>query len=157
MQDLEATIRSAPSLPVDVRDRITFQIHDFFTPQPQVEADVFFFARVLHDWGDEKCMEIIANVVPAMKKGARLMVNDTILSLPNEGSVMDQRSRRSIDVHMIMALNAKERTLNEWTQLVEKGSDGKLVMEFVCGSALLSFVRVRSDDEQDQDYVTLIL
>lgn len=140
VQDLEGTIKSAPALPQDVCDRFTFQVYDFFTPQPQTTADVFFFARIFHDWSDESCVKILANLVPSMKKGARLVINDTILLPPNEGSIVDQRSRRSIDIHMMTALNAKERSLDEWKHLVDKGSDGLLTLEFASGSAFLSFI-----------------
>jgi len=141
VQDLEGTIKSVPPLPEDVQGRFTFEVYDFFTPQPQKTADVFLFARIFHDWSDDSCVKILTNLVPSMKKGARMMINDAILLPPNEGSVMDQRSRRSIDIHMMTALNAKERSLDEWRQLIEKGSDGRLAMEFASGGALLSFVR----------------
>jgi hypothetical protein len=140
VQDLESTIQSVPPLPEDVRDRFTFEVHDFFTPQPQTTADVFFFARIFHDWTDENCIKILTNLVPSMKNGARLIINDTILLMPNEGSIMDQRNRRAVDVQLMSALNAKERSLGEWKQLIEKGSDGKLALELASG-AFLSFIR----------------
>lgn len=39
VQDLPKTIQSAPALPEGVKDRISFQAHDFYTPQPVKDAD----------------------------------------------------------------------------------------------------------------------
>jgi len=69
------------------------------------------------------------------------MLNDAIVLPPNEGSVTHQRSRRVVDIHMVVALNAKKRSLDDWRELVEKGSDGRLAMEFASGGALISFIR----------------
>ena len=48
VQDLPPVIAGA-TLSQGLRDRVTFQGHDFFTPQPVVGADVYFSRWILHN------------------------------------------------------------------------------------------------------------
>ncbi|PQE30901.1 O- family 2 protein [Rutstroemia sp. NJR-2017a WRK4] len=57
-------------LPDDLRSRVRFMEHDFFTEQPVREADVDFFRWILRDWSDGYCGKILR----ALKKGNRVLV-----------------------------------------------------------------------------------
>ena len=57
--------------------------HDFFKPQPVKAADAYFFRLIFHDWPDNECITILRNHVPAMKKGASILVCDLLLPEPN--------------------------------------------------------------------------
>ena len=57
--------------------------HDFFKPQPVKNADAYFFRLIFHDWPDQECIKILRNHVPAMKKGASILVCDLLLPEPN--------------------------------------------------------------------------
>jgi hypothetical protein len=59
--------------------------HDFFTPQPVKHADVYLYRWIFHNWVDDKCIEILRNAIPALKPGARILINDGCL--PRPGSV----------------------------------------------------------------------
>ncbi|KAL2007609.1 hypothetical protein VTN00DRAFT_9047 [Thermoascus crustaceus] len=50
----------------DLQQRVTFTEHDFFQPRP-VQADVYFFRHVLHDWSDADCVRILQALLPALK------------------------------------------------------------------------------------------
>ena len=77
VQDLESTAAAGrDQLPEEFRDRFTFQTHDFFTPQPVKNADVYFFRAVFHNWPDKYCIRILQNLVPALKKGAKILIID---------------------------------------------------------------------------------
>jgi 6-hydroxytryprostatin B O-methyltransferase len=65
----------------DLESRITFQEHDFFTPQP-VEASVYFFRHILHDWSDEDCIRIIQSLLPALQDGSRVMLSEGVMPEP---------------------------------------------------------------------------
>ena len=39
--------------------QVTIQAHDFFTPQPVNDADIFLFRYTLHDWPNTKAIEIL--------------------------------------------------------------------------------------------------
>lgn len=41
---------------------------DFFK-DPMLEADLYILARILHDWTDERCVELLSRVYRACKPG----------------------------------------------------------------------------------------
>jgi hypothetical protein len=51
--------------------------HDFFTPQTVV-ADVYLLRWILHNWSDKYCMRILRALIPALKPGARVVVNEDV-------------------------------------------------------------------------------
>lgn len=73
---------------------VEFQAHDFFGPQPIQGAEAYFLRMVLHDWPDEFCVKIIRNIVPALKPGARLIINDHCISSSEGLSLYQERQAR---------------------------------------------------------------
>jgi hypothetical protein len=53
--------------------------HDFFTEQPVKDADIYLLRFILHNWSDSYCIDILRRLVPALKDGARVLVNDIVL------------------------------------------------------------------------------
>lgn len=78
VQDLPKSIADA-QVPKDLEesDRLKLMEYDFFTEQPVKDADVYFMRQILHDWSDSKCVEILKNQIPALKPGARIILNET--------------------------------------------------------------------------------
>jgi O-methyltransferase domain len=72
-----------------LRPRFEFLAHDFFTPQPVNDADVFFMRLILHDWPDMLAIKIIQNLVMAMKPGASIVICENILPEPEENLAQD--------------------------------------------------------------------
>ena len=119
VQDLPEVIKEA-KLPED-RDlarRVTFQAHDFFTEQSVKDADVFFLRMILHNWGDKYAIKILRNLIPALKPGARIVINDHVVPEPGILSHFQERSVRGFDWVMKEMFNAKERDINDWTRLL---------------------------------------
>lgn len=112
----------------ELKGRITFQEHNFFTPQPVKDADVYMLKHVLHDWPDAVCATIIQQIIPVMKKGSRIIVVDGIQ--PEFGQVPNyvMKVMASLDLTMMGSLNAKERTKADW-EAVAKLADSRLIME----------------------------
>ena len=90
---------------------------DFFASVPG-GGDIYAMAQVLHDWSDERCLDILGNCRLAMKPGARLLVIERVLEGPSDRS---QPMNFLSDMTM-MALfpGAKERTLAEFSELFRK-------------------------------------
>ena len=93
VQDLPLSMETA-HIPEDVKDRVCLMPHDFFTEQLVHDADVYLLRRVLHDWSDLYCVKIIRALIPAMKKGARIVINDSLLPEYGAMSLFDQRFLR---------------------------------------------------------------
>lgn len=90
----EVIAESSPTVPKDVADRVTFMTHDFFSEQPVKNADVFFFRWVFHNWGDQYCVKILQALIPALKPGARVLIQDILLPEPGAMSIWPERKMR---------------------------------------------------------------
>jgi hypothetical protein len=119
VQDLPKTISSAPVLPTEIADRITFQAHDFYTEQPVKGADVYLFRWILHNNSNKYAERILRALIPALKNGARVIVNDHCLPEPGQESLWDEKIIRTMDLVMLTLLNAQERSEGEFRGLFE--------------------------------------
>lgn len=94
VQDLPSTIARRPALPQHLESRINFMACDFFTEQPIKEADVYFFRMILHDWSDEEAIRILKGLVPALKPGSHILLNEWCLPEPNTASWLEEKKLR---------------------------------------------------------------
>jgi hypothetical protein len=79
LQELGEVIGAATAMGVGEDKRIELQVYDFFTPQPIKGARAYFMRSVLHDWPDEQCRKILANVKEAMEPGySRILISDCV-------------------------------------------------------------------------------
>lgn len=94
VQDLPQTIQGADSdVPLGLQERVKFMAHDAFKEQP-VEADVYLFRVVFHDWSDAHVIRMLGAIIPALKPGARIIVNDHLIPEPNTLSWSKERQIR---------------------------------------------------------------
>jgi hypothetical protein len=126
VQDLPEVIAGAPK----AVERVEFQTHDFFTEQPVKDADIYLFRMIFHNWGDKYCIQILRNLIPALKKGTRVVINDHVVPEPGNLSPFNERSVRAFDLVMKECFNAKERDINDWAALLRK-ADKRFVMDEV--------------------------
>jgi ubiquinone/menaquinone biosynthesis C-methylase UbiE len=77
VQDLaEVVEKGRAQVPQELSERVMFMEHDFFTEQPVKDADVYYLHWIFHNWSDKYCIDILRNLIPALKKGARIVVNE---------------------------------------------------------------------------------
>lgn len=135
-----------------VAERITLLAHDFFTEQVTKDADgrlppspppsspqlslppltntcvpakiVYFFRWIMHNYSTPYAVRILKNLIPALKPGARVVINDHCLLEPGQENPWDERVMRRMDVVMLTLLNAQERTEAEFRELFAAASDG---------------------------------
>ncbi|KIM79869.1 hypothetical protein PILCRDRAFT_790698 [Piloderma croceum F 1598] len=134
--------------------RVKLQTHDFFTPQPIKNAAVFFLRRVLHNWPAEEAKVILKALRASATPNTKLILLENIVPyaivgleqntpgdevpvlpaplLPNLGAVNLQCY--FADMHMMLLLNSQERTLGDWTALMD-----------VTGWQLVDIKRVKAD------------
>lgn len=115
--------------PEELKSRVSFQAHDFFTPQT-TPADAYLLKTVLHDWPDSESIAIIRNLVAAMKQGNRIIIMDMLMTGVGEGPRFVNKMMTSLDLQMMAALNAKERTKNDWQDLIKKADERLVIKAF---------------------------
>lgn len=79
VQDLPEAISASSNMTPQVK----FMAHDFFTEQPIKNADVYMFRWIFHNWSDDYCIRILRALIPALKSGARILINEYCLPEPN--------------------------------------------------------------------------
>ncbi|PYH30554.1 O-methyltransferase [Aspergillus neoniger CBS 115656] len=109
VQDLAPTTANATQHP-----GVEFMAYNFFTPQPVKGAKFYYLRNILHDWPDHKCVEILQNIKDAMAPDSYILIDDMVL--PNVGVHWQQAQ---LDMLMMAALGARERTQEQWNQLLQ--------------------------------------
>ncbi|MGI5427308.1 methyltransferase [Streptomyces sp. CA-179760] len=75
-------------------------------------GDVYVLSRVLHDWDDERCREILRHCARAMPDHADLLVVERVL--PSDGSVS---LATAWDLHMMCNVGGRERQAGHYGRL----------------------------------------
>lgn len=91
VQDMEKMVEEAnANIPAELKDRFGFMVQDIFAPQ-SVQADVYFIRWVFHNWSDKYCALILKALVPALRSGARIIINETCM--PEPGGISHWREK----------------------------------------------------------------
>ena len=119
VQDLD-TREGEAKLPSDVADRIRFQPYDFLAAeQPLQKADVYFFRAVFHNFPDPKAIIILRNLIPALKPGAKIVINDVLIPVVGEHRERGLENLRAADLVMSALFNASDRDMEAWERLFQ--------------------------------------
>jgi hypothetical protein len=68
--------------------------HDMLTTQPIKNADVYFWRAVLHNHPDAVVVKAIQSLMPALKPGAKVIIQDFGLTDPGDGRSADESYER---------------------------------------------------------------
>ena len=96
--------------------RCEFATGDFFASVPS-GSDIYVLKTVIHDWPDDKAREILRSCRRAMLPGTRMLIIERLMPerlIPSDAN----RALARVDLHMLVALGAQERTLNEMLALL---------------------------------------
>ena len=94
VQDLPSTADQARATQSpEFEGRIEFMGHDFFTEQTVQGADIYLFRWTLHNWSDRYCVQILQNLVPAMKDGGRVLFYEYVLNDEPETKVTERKGQ----------------------------------------------------------------
>jgi len=88
--------------------------HDFFKPQPIKGAKFYYMRNILHDWPDDKCVDILSQLSGAMGPDSFLLIDEMVL--PSKGASLQAMQ---IDMTMLAGLSSMERTEKQWTALLD--------------------------------------
>ncbi|MCX7605506.1 MAG: methyltransferase, partial [Bryobacteraceae bacterium] len=96
------------------RERITCQAGDFFR-DPLPLASLYALGRVLHDWDDARCRELLARVHEALPPGGAVLIAEKILDEDRCGPV----SATMQSLNMLVCTEGRDRTESEFRALLE--------------------------------------
>jgi orsellinic acid C2-O-methyltransferase len=119
--------------------RCEFVAGDFFETIP-AGGDAYFLKNVIHDWNDESSRRILENCRAALGDG-KLLLMECLLPDRLTTSTDDQAAVRS-DLHMLVALAAKERTEAELRALLD--SAGLRVTRVIPAGPTISLIEAVS-------------
>ncbi|MFD3872749.1 methyltransferase [Streptomyces sp. NPDC058623] len=91
--------------------RCDFRAGDFADVPPS--GDVYLLSRVLHDWDDERCRDILRYCADAMPPDADLLIVERLL--PADGS---PSLATAWDLHMMCNTGGRERTADHYARLL---------------------------------------
>ena len=94
--------------------RCRFEKGSFFESVP-ANANLYLMKLILHDWNDEQSLAILNNVNKAMNSTSRLLIIESVIpegNVPHPGKFMD--------INMLNMTGGRERTENDWKQLLAK-------------------------------------
>jgi len=113
----EVIANGRAALPEEFTERISFQEHDFFSPQPVFGADVYMLRWILHNWPDKYAIKILKALVPGMKKGAKVVLVEIVLQESGTLTLDEERYFRSMDLIMMTLFNSRLRGVADWKAL----------------------------------------
>ena len=96
-----------------VSDRCTYVPGDMFQEVPR--ADAYLVKRVIHDWSDEECRQILSTMRRATPQQGRVWIIEQVVPGPDT-----PHFSKLFDIHMLIMLTGRERTLEEYTALLEE-------------------------------------
>ncbi|KAN0031206.1 hypothetical protein ACTA71_010289 [Dictyostelium dimigraforme] len=109
--DLDVVINS--SMDKIRHPRIEYVSGNFFESVPR--ADCFVLKYILHDWDDEKCLEILKIISKSMENNGKIFIFDAIID-----PLDYKKELLFFDISVFQFFNAKERTLNDWKEIYDK-------------------------------------
>ncbi|TNN52813.1 Acetylserotonin O-methyltransferase [Liparis tanakae] len=95
-------------------ERISFREGDFFK-DPLPEADLYILARILHDWTDERCIELLSSVYKACKPGGGVLLVEALLHEDGSGPLTVQL----YSLNMLVQTEGRERTAAQYAALLD--------------------------------------
>ena len=94
-------------------DRCQLMAGDFFSSVPD-GGDLYLMKHIIHDWDDEKCIEILKNCRRVMNEQGRVLVVDQVVPSGNAPSL-----GKFTDLLMLVMVGGKERTEEEFRKLFD--------------------------------------
>ncbi|KAJ7748947.1 S-adenosyl-L-methionine-dependent methyltransferase [Mycena metata] len=109
------------------RGMVEFQAHDFFTPQPVKNANIFLLRIIAHNWPDLSAIKILKHLRSAALPTTRLVIMDEIV--PIAGG----RTFENADIPGSAQLFAQEPLLPNWGTASAEVYLFDIVMHILCG------------------------
>ncbi|XP_078400934.1 acetylserotonin O-methyltransferase isoform X2 [Cetorhinus maximus] len=87
---------------------------DFFK-DPIPDADLYILARIIHDWTEDRCLELLTRVNKVCKPGSGVLLIEALLNEDRRGPITAQL----YSLNMLVQTEGKERMPSEYVSLLE--------------------------------------
>jgi len=104
--------KGVAELPSDMSSRVSFQVHDMFKEQPVEGADVYYYRWIFHNWSDKYAIKMLQALIPALKSGARVLINDYCIPTGKAMSGWEEKQLRLAVIQNINRLNHEMTNVN---------------------------------------------
>ncbi|KAM8977235.1 acetylserotonin O-methyltransferase-like [Pelodytes ibericus] len=112
--DLPKVIETAKNnFITDEHHHIYFQEGDFFN-DPIPEADLYIMARIIHDWTEDKCLQLLKKIYQSCRCGGGVLIVEVLLNEDKRGPLQSQLN----NLLMLVLTEGKERTPSEYVKLL---------------------------------------
>jgi hypothetical protein len=138
LYDLPQVVASAPSLlrEHNVSDRVGIAEGSFFDSVPG-GGDAYILKNIIHDWPDEKAVQILRNVRAAAGPRATVLLVELVIPKHDRDF-----PGKWVDLEMLLNLGARERTAAEYRDLLSQA--GFQMTRVVQTASPLSVVEARA-------------
>jgi DNA-binding transcriptional ArsR family regulator len=138
LYDLPLVVASAPNLlrENDVADRVRIVEGSFFDSVPG-GGDAYILKNIIHDWPDDKAVQILRNVRTAAGPRATVLLVEFVIPEHNRDF-----PGKWVDLEMMLNLGARERTAAEYRDLLSQA--GFRMTRVVQTASPLSVVEART-------------
>lgn len=97
-----------------VRDRVELIEGDIFE-RIEADADIYLLKDIVHDWDDERTLQILRTVATAMRPGSKLVLIEQLLERNETDPII-----ASVDLHMLNQCDGgRQRSAQELQALLE--------------------------------------
>lgn len=137
LYDLPGVVANAPNLlrKQDVADRVRIAEGSFFDGVPP-NGDAYILKNIIHDWPEDKALQILRNVRAAAAPHAALLLVEFVIPSHNRDF-----PGKWVDLEMMLNLGARERTAAEYRDLLSQA--GFRMTRVVQTASPLSVVEAR--------------
>jgi hypothetical protein len=114
--DADSVVEGAPAVldSAGVSDRCSAVGGSFFESVP-AGGDAYVLKHIIHDWDDEKSLQILRNVRTAMNPDAKVLIVETVV--PDDDR---EHLSKLLDLEMLVAATGRERTEGEYAKLLSQ-------------------------------------
>ena len=116
LYDLPPVVATAPNVlrEYNVADRVRIATGSFFDGVPS-DGDAYVLKNIVHDWTDEKALQILRNVRAAAGPRTTVLLVEVVV----RGHYRDC-PENWMDLEMLLNLGSRERTEDEYRELLSK-------------------------------------